>query len=190
MTPYVALIVAVAAERLAELVVARRNLVWARTRGGREHGFGHYPFMVVLHVGLLFACLFEAGHRPFILGLGWSMLVLVLLAQALRWWCITTLGPRWNTRIIVIPGLPLVDGGPYRWLRHPNYVAVVLEGIALPLVHTAWITAAAFTAVNAGLLYVRISSENAAMAGALAEDPQPSPARNPPQNPQSTPVVR
>jgi methyltransferase len=110
------------------------------------------------------------------------MLALVILAQALRWWCITTLGHRWNTRIIVIPGMPLVEGGPYRWLRHPNYVAVALEGIALPLVHTGWITAACFTVVNAGLLRVRISSENAAMARALAETPssQPGSPGNPP----------
>jgi methyltransferase len=180
MTPYVALIVVVAAERLAELVVARRNLAWARRRGGRELGFGHYPFMVVLHIGLLVGCLVEASHRPFIPALGWPMLALVILAQALRWWCISTLGPRWNTRIIVIPGLPLVDGGPYRWLRHPNYVAVVLEGIALPLVHTGWITALVFTVLDAGLLRVRISSENAAMAQALAQTPRSGPSPNPP----------
>jgi methyltransferase len=180
MTPYVGLIVMVAAERLAELFVARRNLAWARRHGGREHGFGHYPFMVVLHIGLLLACLFEAAHRSFIPWLGWPMLAVVILAQALRWWCITTLGPRWNTRIIVIPGLPLVDGGPYRWLRHPNYVAVVLEGIALPLVHTGWITAAAFTLVNAALLSVRISAENAAMAQALTERPPQTPPQSPP----------
>ena len=189
MTFYVALILAVAAERLAELAVARRNLVWARTRGGREYGFGHYPFMVVLHTGLLVACLVEAGYRPFIPALGWSMLALVVLAQALRWWCISTLGPRWNTRIIVVPGLPLVGGGPYRWLRHPNYVAVVLEGIALPLVHTGWMTAAAFTAVNAGLLYVRITSENAAMEGALAQALQSPGPGNPPQGPSSGAVA-
>jgi methyltransferase len=165
---YTVLIVLVAAERLAELVVAKRNLAWARERSGREYGFGHYPFMVVLHMGLLLGCLVEAAHRPFIPVLGWPMFVAVLLAQALRWWCIVTLGHRWNTRIIVIPGLPLVDRGPYRWLRHPNYVAVVLEGIALPLVHTAWVTALVFTVVNAGLLRVRISSENAALTEALA----------------------
>ena len=170
---YVALIGAVAAERLAELVISRRNLAWARRCGGREHGFGHYPFMVVLHTGLLLACLVEAAHRPFIPKLGWSMLAVVLLAQALRWWCIAALGPRWNTRIVVISGLPLVRRGPYRWLRHPNYVAVVAEGIALPLVHTAWVTALTFTVVNAGLLAVRISCENTAMARALAEAPPP-----------------
>jgi methyltransferase len=176
MTFYVVLIVAVALERLAELVVSRRNLAWAMGRGGREYSFGHYPFMVFLHTGLLVACLAEATRRPFIPALGWSMLAVVVLAQALRWWCITTLGPRWNTRIIVVPGLPLVDRGPYRWLRHPNYVAVVLEGIALPLVHTGWITAAVFTVANAGLLRVRIAAENAAMAQAVAEAPPPSTA--------------
>ena len=168
---YVLLILAVAAERVVELVVSKRNLAWARSRGGREYGFGHYPFMVFLHTGLLVACVIEASHTAFIPALGWPMLALVLLAQALRWWCITTLGPRWNTRIVVVPGLPLVDRGLYRWMRHPNYVAVVIEGIALPLVHTAWVTATVFTVVNAGLLRVRISAENAAMAEALAESP-------------------
>lgn len=175
-TFYVVLILAVGVERLAELVVARRNLAWARAHGGHEYGFGHYPFMVVLHIGLLVACLVEAQHRSFIPALGWPMLALALLAQALRWWCITTLGPRWNTRIVVVPGLPLVNGGPYRWMRHPNYVAVVLEGIALPLVFTGWITAVGFTVLNAALLRVRISAENAALAAALAEPPLPSPS--------------
>jgi methyltransferase len=178
MTFYVLLIVAVAAERLAELVVSKRNLAWARKHGGLEYGFRHYPFMVFLHTGLLVACLLEAAHRPFVPALGWPMIAVVGLAQALRWWCIAVLGPRWNTRIIVVPGLPLVDRGPYRWIRHPNYVAVVLEGIALPLVHTAWITAVVFTVVNAALLRVRISAENAALAQALAETP-PSSTRLP-----------
>lgn len=175
MTPYVVLILAVAVERLAELIVSKRNLAWARSRSGREYGQGHYPFMVALHTVLLIACLVEATHRSFIPTLGWPMLAVVVLAQVLRWWCITVLGPRWNTRIVVIPGLPLIAAGPYRWLRHPNYVAVVLEGIALPLVHTAWVTAVVFTVLNAGLLLVRISSENAAMAQALSETPPPIP---------------
>src|SRR5450631_49002 len=154
MAAYVLLILAVAVERLAELAVSRRNLAWARRRGGREYGFGHYPFMVALHIGLLVACLVEAAHSRFVPALGASMLVVVVLAQMLRWWCITTLGPRWNTRIIVVPRLPLVEAGPYRWMHHPNYVAVVAEGIALPLVHTGWITAAGFTVANAALLRV------------------------------------
>jgi methyltransferase len=171
---YLVLILAVAAERVAELVVSARNLAWARERSGREYGFGHYPFAVALHVGLLIACLVEAAHRPFVPALGFTMLALVLMAQGLRWWCITVLGPRWNTRVVVVPGLALVAGGPYRWLRHPNYVAVVVEGVALPIVHTAWVTATVFTVVNAGWLWVRIRCENRALARALSEPPRSS----------------
>ncbi len=97
------------------------------------------------------------------------MLAVVLLAQGLRWWCITVLGHQWNTRVIVVPGLHLVAGGPYRWIRHPNYVAVVAEGIALPLVHTAWLTAAIFTVLNIPLLAVRIRAEEAALNSALVK---------------------
>ena len=163
----------VALERLAELVVAQRNARWAFARGGRETGRGHYPVMVVLHAGLLVGCLVEvwAADRPFVPALGWGMLALALGSQALRWWCIATLGPRWNTRVIVVPDLPLVARGPYRyrWLRHPNYVAVVVEGFALPLVHSAWLTALVFTVANAALLTVRIRTENRALAGAAPD---------------------
>jgi methyltransferase len=93
------------------------------------------------------------------------MLAVVVSAQTLRWWCITTLGRHWNTRVIVIPGARRITGGPYRLLPHPNYVAVVAEGIALPLVHSAWITAAVFTVLNAVLLKTRIKVENDALAG-------------------------
>lgn len=163
---YVLLIAVVACERLAELVIARRNLAWSLERGGVEVGAGHYPVMVVLHTAFLVGCLAEVIllDRPFLPALGWSMLAIVIAAQALRWWCITTLGPRWNTRVVVIPGAPRVDGGPYRLFPHPNYVAVVAEGIALPLVHTAWITALVFTVLNAALLTRRITTENAALA--------------------------
>ncbi|QKG22351.1 isoprenylcysteine carboxyl methyltransferase family protein [Actinomadura verrucosospora] len=102
-------------------------------------------------------------HRPFIPALGWPMLTAAVLAQALRWWCIASLGERWNTRVVTVPGLPLVDRGPYRLLRHPNYVAVVAEGVALPLVHTAWLTASVFTVANLGMLAVRLRVENAAL---------------------------
>ena len=126
----------------------------------------HYPAMVALHTGLLAGCLIEviALHRPFIPALGWPMLAIVLAAQGLRWWCIATLGRQWNTRVIVIPGASRVADGPYRFMSHPNYVAVVAEGIALPLVHTAWITAIVFSVLNAALLRTRIKVENAALA--------------------------
>jgi methyltransferase len=163
---YTVLVGLVGVERLAELVVAKRNMAWSLARGGRETGFGHYPFMVVLHTGLLAGCLAEVwlADRDFVAVLGWPMLALVVAAQVLRWWCIRTLGHQWNTRIVVVPGLPLVTGGPYRLFPHPNYVAVVVEGFALPLVHSAWLTAAVFTVVNAGLLAVRIRAENQALA--------------------------
>ncbi|MFI8205369.1 isoprenylcysteine carboxyl methyltransferase family protein [Streptomyces sp. NPDC085937] len=166
---YTLLLLAVAVERLAELVVARRNAAWTRARAGVEHGRGHYPVMVVLHTGLLAGCLLEPllTDRPFLPALGWPALALALLAQALRWWCITSLGPYWNTRVIVVPGARLVGRGPYRLLRHPNYVAVVVEGVALPLVHSAWITATLFTLANAVLLTVRIRCENAALTRAV-----------------------
>lgn len=99
------------------------------------------------------------------------MLALALGAQGLRWWCITTLGLRWNTRVIVVPDLPLVTAGPYRWLSHPNYVAVIAEGVALPLVHTNWLTATAFTLLNLPLLATRVRCENTALAGAAPAAP-------------------
>ncbi|MFM8598976.1 MAG: isoprenylcysteine carboxyl methyltransferase family protein [Mycobacterium sp.] len=166
---YVLLLAAIAAERVAELVVSRRNLAWSRARGGVEFGAGHYPAMVVLHTALLAGCLIEVivFHRPFLPALGWSMLAVVVAAQGLRWWCVSTLGPQWNTRVVVVPGAARIDDGPYRFIAHPNYVAVVAEGIALPLVHTAWITALVFTVLNAALLRTRIRTENTAL-GALA----------------------
>ena len=163
---FTVIVALVGVERLAELVVSKRNAAWSLERGGVETGFGHYPFMVVLHTGLLVGALVEAWvRRPDVPGLlAWSMLALVLASQALRWWCIGTLGRRWNTRVIVVPGLPPVDSGPYRLLRHPNYVAVVVEGVALPLLHASWITALVFTVANAVLLRVRIRAEDAALA--------------------------
>jgi methyltransferase len=126
----------------------------------------------VLHTGLLVGALAEVWlRRPaFVPALGLTMLALVLASQALRWWCIASLGRQWNTRVIVVPGLPRVTGGPYRLLSHPNYVAVVVEGFALPLVHSAWITAVVFTVCNAALLTVRIGVESRALAALPAPD--------------------
>ena len=166
LTAFVVVVALVAVERLAELVLSRRNAAWSFARGGVESGRGHYRVMVALHSGFLVAMLVEAAvRRPEVPpALAWSMLALVLASQALRWWCIVTLGTRWNTRVIVVPGLPPVRSGPYRLLAHPNYLAVVVEGLALPLVHGCWITAAAFTVLNAALLTVRLRVENAALA--------------------------
>ena len=162
---YYLLILAVGIERLVELLVAKRNARWAIAHGGKEFGHNHYPVMVVLHTALLLGCVIEvwALHRPFLPWIGWPMLVVVAVSQILRWWCVTTLGRRWNTRVIVLPESQLVQSGPYRWIHHPNYVAVVAEGVALPLVHGAWLTAIGFTVANALLLTVRIKVENSAL---------------------------
>lgn len=163
---FTVLVVLVGLERLAELVISNRNAAWSLARGGRETGTTHYTAMVVLHTGLLVGMLVEAWlRRPVVSeALAVSMLVLALASQALRWWCIASLGRRWNTRVIVVPDLPLVAVGPYRLVRHPNYVAVVVEGFALPLVHAAWVTALVFTLANAAVLAVRLRVENAALA--------------------------
>lgn len=167
MIAYILLVAAVGGERIVELVVATRHADWAFSRGGVEHGRSHYPVMAVMHTALLVSCVVEVvlADRPFLPWLGWPMVILVLAAQAMRWWCVTTLGKQWNTRVIVVPGLPLVTSGPYRWLRHPNYVAVVVEVAALPLVHTAWATAVVFSIANAILLLGwRIPVEERALA--------------------------
>jgi methyltransferase len=171
---YALLLAGTSVERLVELRVSARNARWAFARGGRESGRGHFPPMVALHTALILACAIEplVAQRPFLPALAVPAAVLALAAQALRWWCIATLGPRWNTRIIVVPGLPLVRRGPYRLLPHPNYVAVVLEGIVLPLVATAWVTALVFTVLNAVLLLrFRIPAEERALAEALRAEP-------------------
>jgi methyltransferase len=158
-------IVAIGLERLVELVVSRRNANWSIANGGKEFGRGHYPVMVSMHVLLLVSCIVEvaAAHRPFIPWLGWPMIGLVVLSTIVRWWCATILGKHWNPRLIVIPGAPLVHGGPYRWLHHPNYTAVAVEVAALPLVHSAWVTAIVFSIANALVLNVRIRAENVAL---------------------------
>ncbi|MBV8860941.1 MAG: isoprenylcysteine carboxyl methyltransferase family protein [Mycobacterium sp.] len=162
---YYLLILVIGIERLVELVVSKRNAHWAFAHGGKEFGHGHYPAIVAAHAALLLGCVVEvwALHRPFVAWLGWPMLALVALSQLLRWWCVATLGRRWSTLIIVVPQAPLIRRGPYRWLHHPNYMAVVIEGVALPLVHMAWLTAATFTLANALLLTVRIRVENKAL---------------------------
>jgi methyltransferase len=191
---YLLLIAAVGLERLVELLITRRNLAWAREHGAREHGHDHYPWMVATHASFLVACPAEVIllDRPFVPLLAGPMLVLLAGAMALRYWAIATLGRRWTTRILVIPSLPVVTGGPYRWLRHPNYLAVVIEVAALPLVHTAWITAVVWSAANALVLRARIKSEEAAlrrdsdyeraMAGrrALVPSPEPGAVSEPP----------
>ena len=160
MRGFLTLILLVAVERVAELVVSNRNLAWSKAHGGKEFGAGHYPVMVALHTGLLVGAVLEArARRRWV----WPAFWVVAAAQMLRWWCITTLGKQWNTRVVVVPGAARVAGGPYRFIPHPNYVAVVLEGVALPLVGGAWVTALVFSFANAALLRTRIRVEDKAL---------------------------
>ena len=164
---YIAFVLATGGERIYELVVSKRNAATAFARGAVEYGQRHFPWMVALHTGLLLSCIAEVVllQRPFIPWLGWPMLVIAIACQAARYWIIASLGSQWNTRVIVVPGAGrIANRGLYRWFSHPNYVVVAVEGIALPLVHTAWITAIAFTVLNAVLLLgFRIPTENRAL---------------------------
>ena len=164
---FYAVLAAMACERVAELLVSTRNARWSLAHGGVESGHGHYPAMVLLHLSLFVGCVVEvkAAHRPFVTWVAVPALIVVLLSQVLRWWCISTLGHQWSTRVIVVPDLERVVSGPYRWWRHPNYAAVAAEGLALPLIHSAWITAIVFSVLNFWLLKVRLGVEERALAG-------------------------
>jgi methyltransferase len=163
---YVVLVGAVAVERVVELVISNRHVRRARARGGVEAGASLYPAMVAMHSAFLAACVLEPWllGRPWIPSLAVPMLVLLGVAFVLRNWSMATLGDRWSTRVICVPGDRLVASGPYRWVRHPNYAAIVIEFVALPLAHAAWLTAAVFSALNAVVLRKRIAIENDALA--------------------------
>jgi methyltransferase len=156
-----ALLVYVTLERLFELVLSRRHTRALLAAGAYEVGRGHYPFMVGIHVLWLAAlwALLLSGDAVFQA----VPAVLYLLVQGLRFWTMTTLGALWTTRIIVVPHVPLVKSGPYRFLRHPNYVVVVLEIALLALALGSWPLALGFSAGNALALFLRIKAEDATL---------------------------
>jgi methyltransferase len=161
---YLVLLAAVAAERVVELALSARNARRALGRGAVEAGRGHYPAMVTFHALFLASCAAEAlAHPAPPPRAAWLAVAAAAGAQGLRWWCVATLGDRWCTRILVLPGSPPVTRGPYRFLRHPNYVAVCVELAALPLAYGSWRTALAFGVGNAALLAVRIPAEERAL---------------------------
>ena len=155
------LLLLVVVQRLAELRLSARNARRLLARGGVEAGRGHMPLLVALHVGFLIACPLEVWRldRPLRWWLAAPALVVLGLAQLLRIWAIRSLGERWSVRVIVVPGVAPVESGPYRHIRHPNYLAVILEIASIPLIHGAWITAAAFSALNGAALALRIHVE-------------------------------
>jgi methyltransferase len=160
---YLCFLALIGVERLFELRLSRRNAARAMARGGRESGRAHFPWMVALHTTFLASCAIECAWRRFPGGPGWIAAIVAVAAQGLRYWAVASLGDRWNARVIVVPGEPPVEKGPYRFVRHPNYLAVVLEMAAVPLVYGCWITAIVFSAANAAMLRVRIRIEEAAL---------------------------
>ena len=175
------------AQRVGELVVSAGHAHWLRSHGGREHAAGHFPLLVLVHVLFplsLAAEVLVLGSRPG--GSWWIWAVLWLAAQVLRYSAVTALGNRWTVGIWVLPGTPLVRRGPYRYLRHPNYVAVVTELVAASMVFGAWRTALAITVLNLLALRIRIRAEERALEAdglllpqAVAQTfPQPGPRTN------------
>ena len=157
-TPYL-IMALVTLQRLGELVIARRNTARLLARGAVEHGAGHYPAMIALHASWLAALWLSVGGRPVNL----VLLALFGVLQLLRVWVLSMLGPRWTTRIIVLPGAPLVARGPFRWISHPNYSIVIAEIAVLPLAFgLVWI-ALVWTLLNAAMLYVRVGAEARAL---------------------------
>lgn len=164
---YALLVLLVAFQRVVELQISRSNEVHLRRLGAVEHGAGHYPLMVALHTLWLVACLGEWVYAPTpvtwkVLSAAWLMF---LVGQYLRWATIRTLKRRWTTRVIVLEGAELVDGGPFRWLNHPNYLGVCLEIVALPLIGGCWRSALVFGVSNLLLLVLRIRVEERALRG-------------------------
>ncbi|MBO0588479.1 isoprenylcysteine carboxyl methyltransferase family protein [Sporosarcina sp. E16_8] len=151
-------------QRLIELVVAKRNEKWMRSQGAFEAGAAHYPLMVAMHTAFFISLLAEVILLDRSLSSVWILfLVIFLVAQIARIWCLTSLGKFWNTKIIILPGADVVQKGPYKWVRHPNYVIVTTELLVLPLMFGAYLTAIIFTLLNVWMLSVRIPAEEKAL---------------------------
>jgi methyltransferase len=159
MWPAIAILAFVTLHRLAELVLARQNTARLLAAGAHEHAPGHYPLIVAVHATWLATLFWLAPGQP----IHWPFLVLFVLLQLGRVWVIRTLGPRWTTRIIVLPDAPLVTGGPFRFVSHPNYLVVIGEIAVLPLVFGLWPVALLFSLLNAAVLAIRIRAENCAL---------------------------
>ena len=162
MTAAVIILTLVTLQRLAELVIARRNTRALLEQGAHEVAPGHYPLIVLVHTLWLAALWWLAHGREIV----WPLIALFVLLQLGRLWVLGTLGRRWTTRIIVLPGAPLVARGPFRFVKHPNYLVVAAEIAVLPLAFGLWEVALIFSLLNAAVLAIRIRAENGALASA------------------------
>lgn len=160
----IAFVTLIALQRVLELLLSRRYERALRAKGAYERGAGHYPLIVGLHAGWLVSMLLEGWVRGAELSVLWPLwLALFVGGQALRYWAILSLGERWTTRLIILPGTPLIERGPYKHLQHPNYLAVALEIFSAPLIFGASFTALAFTLLNVGVMLLRIRTETRAL---------------------------
>jgi methyltransferase len=151
-------------QRLVELVVAKRNEKWMRGQGAFEAGAAHYPVMVSMHIAFFISLIAEVLLFDKSLSSVWILfLIIFLVTQLARIWCLTSLGKFWNTKIIILPGADVVQKGPYKWIRHPNYVIVATELLVLPLMFSAYFTAIIFSFLNVWMLSVRIPAEEKAL---------------------------
>jgi len=146
-------------QRLGELWLSNRNTARLFAQGAREYAPGHYPLIVAVHTLWLAALWWLAPSRP----VDFFWLAMFVAIEIARIWVLASLGPRWTTRIIIIPDATLVRRGPYRFVNHPNYLVVVAEILVLPLVFGLWQVALSFTLLNAAILTIRIRAENAAL---------------------------
>jgi len=153
------ILAAVTLQRAGELLVSRRNTRRLIEQGAREHSSGHYPLIVAVHASWLATLWWLAPQRA----VDGFWLAIVVMIELARLWVLTTLGPRWTTRIIVLGDAPLVRRGPYRFVNHPNYWVVIGEIAALPLVFGLWQVALVFTLLNGAVLAIRIRAENRAL---------------------------
>jgi methyltransferase len=161
MWPAIAILAFVTLQRLSELAMARRNTERLLALGAREHAPGHYPLIVTVHAAWLAALWWLAPGQP----IHWPLIALFGLLQVGRIWVLRTLAERWTTRIIILPGAPLVSSGPFRFVSHPNYLVVIGEIAVLPLAFGLWQLAILFTLLNAVVLTIRIRAENRALRG-------------------------
>lgn len=163
-TIFIALVIT---QRLFELVVAKKNERWILKQGGYEAGASHYPFMVLMHGAFFFVLILEVSVLERSYSFLWQLfLACFLLAQLGRFWCLYSLGRFWNTKIMILPDIPIVRAGPYRLFKHPNYVIVAIELLTLPLIFNAYLTAILFTLLNLWMLSVRIPIEENALKSA------------------------
>ncbi|USK36316.1 hypothetical protein LIT25_16790 [Bacillus sp. F19] len=151
-------------QRVSELFIAKRNETHMKSMGGEEHGGEHYPLIVAVHLLFLLSFTLEVMIFNKEISPLWMMILpIILITQVIRYWAVFSLGPFWNTKIIIVPGLEVVAKGPYRFMRHPNYLVVAVEILFLPILFQAYATAILFTVLNAAILSIRIPAEENAL---------------------------